>query len=241
MGIEATMSAPVASAKLMEIKDHLNGIREELEDMPPIPSDAMSYSELKMQLMANYIANLSFYISLKQSGEKVAQHPVFKHLAMLRTFMERLAPLDATLKYQIDKLLMEDTETSDQPQGEADSAAAPNLQAFVPSVSSAVKSITVDQVKKSIAAFNMPTEGGSMEIDPSLIAAQIQKAQARATTKKRKVKTYVEKDSEDERIDEDDFSEGEQVKPKKSKKKQAVSKKPVVDEDDEEIESDFEL
>ncbi len=215
--------------------------------MPSIPSDAMSYSELKMQLMANYIANLSFYISLKQSGESVAQHPVFKHLAMLRTFMERLAPLDATLKYQIDKLLMEDTETSGQNEDVASEAAAgPNLKAFVPSVSSAVKSITVDQVRKQIASFNMPTDGGNMEIDPSLIAAQIQKAQARATTKKRKVKTYVEKDSEDERIDEEDFSDEEeaQVKPKKSKKKQTkvtASKKPVADDDDEEIDSDFDL
>jgi hypothetical protein len=202
---------------LADIQESLNALKAEIEDMPTLPSDAMTYCELKMQLMVNYIANLSLYIGLKAKGEtSIGSHPVFKHLAYLRTFMERLVPLDAALKYQIDKLLLEDTEATNTAE-----ESAPNLAAFVPSVKAAVKSISVEQVKASLA----DSASGSLEIDPALIAAQIQKVQQKKT--KRKVKTYVEKDSEDERVDED------VPVPKKTKK--------VIDEDDEEIESDFDL
>jgi hypothetical protein len=200
----------------------------------------MTYTELKMHLMVNYVANLSYYVSLKHKGESVANHPVFKHLAYLRTFMERLAPLDATLKYQIEKLLLENAHDSDGEESEEPATAGPNLKAFMPSVSSAVKSISVNQVKKTIMP-DLPSSDGRMEIDPMLIAAQIQKAQQRAETdkkKKRKVKTYVEQDSEDERFgSEDDFIVEPKVK-KNTKKAKKGKKVQVEDDDDEEIDSD---
>ena len=246
------------SGKLDEIQQHLEGIYSELQGLAPIPADALTYSEVKMQLMVNYVANLSFYLALKQKGEPVADHPVFKHLAFLRTFMERLVPLDATLKYQIDKLLLQST-ASDTEEAEA-TAAAPNLAAFVPSVTSAVKRITVDQVNKAsnVDVSAAMVSGGRMEIDPSMIAAQIQRAQqqaASASEKKRKVTTYVEKDSDDEAVDEgtddgEDFFQEEEMKAKKPRKvsKKEIkkegkkgNKKVVDDEDDEEIDSDFEL
>lgn len=252
MGIEVTTSASNQS-KLGEIQDHLESIRAEIDAMKPMPSDAMTYSELKMQLMVNYIANLSYYLSLKQEGVSVANHPVFKHLAYLRTFMERLAPLDASLKYQIDKLLLENTEEGEQDEeGSVEqSVSGPNVAAFIPSMSSAVKSLTVDQVKKTAVDIPLDALNGRLEIDPALIAAQIQKAQQKAATKKRKVKTYVEQDSDnDERIDEeeDDYFSEQEVVPKKSKAKKPAAKKQAGkkstkqdDEDDEEIDSDFEL
>ena len=205
---------------LSEIQEHLDGLLAEIESLPPIPQEAMSYSEMKMQLMVNYVANLAYYVSLKHRGVKVSGHPVFAHLAYLRTFIERLAPMDASLKYQIDKLLLEEEEDEE----EADAArAGPNLEAFVPSVSSAVKKITVEQVRKQM---NLDVGANSkMEIDPALIAAQILKAQTTASKpKKRKVKTYVEEDSESERE--------VAMKKKKGKAKKAA------DTDDEEIDSD---
>jgi hypothetical protein len=248
MGIEVTTGAGNQS-KLVEIQDHLESIRAETEAMKPMPSDAMTYSELKMQLMINYIANLSYYLSLKHEGVPVADHPVFKHLAYLRTFMERLAPLDASLKYQIDKLLLENTEEGEQDEdGHVQpSVSGPNIAAFIPSMSSAVKGITVDQVKKTAMDIPLDALNGRLEIDPALIAAQIQKVHHKASTKKRKVKTYVEQDSEnDERIDDDYFSDQEVVQKKSMAKKPAgkkMGKKTTKqdDQDDEEIDSDFEL
>lgn len=249
MGVEVTTGAGNQS-KLAEIQDHLESIRAETEAMKPMPSDAMTYSELKMQLMINYIANLSYYLSLKHEGVPVADHPVFKHLAYLRTFMERLAPLDVSLKYHIDKLLLENTEEGEQDEnGHIEpSVSGPNVAAFIPSMSSAVKGITVDQVKKT--AIDIPLDGlnGRLEIDPALIAAQIHKVQHKAATKKRKVKTYVEQDSDnDERIDDDDYFSDKEVVHKKSKAKKRIGKKmdkkstKQDDQDDEEIDSDFEL
>lgn len=236
--ISTPTGPPVDLSGLEEIKQHLEGILISLEEMPPIPADAMSYSEVKMQLMINYIANLSFYISLKMKGESVGDHPVFKHLAYLRTFMERLVPLDAALKYQIDKLLLEDSRNGEETTGSSsEPSTAPNLAAFVPSVASAVKKITFDQVKSKASDIDISLlqAGGSLEIDPSLIAAQIEKAQQRAATaaSKPKTKTYVEQDSDIS------FDEEEEALPrKKNKKRQA---KDVVDSDDEEIDSDFDL
>lgn len=206
MPVEVSALASGSTAKLADIKDHIDGILMELEAMPAIPTDALSYSELKMQLMINYIANLSFYLSLKVKGESVANHPVFKHLAYLRTFMERLAPLDASLKYHIDKLLLEDTKQAVAAEEAAEAASGPNLAAFVPSVTSAVKNISLDQVKRSsnIDMSIVHAAGGRLEIDPSLIAAQIEKAQAKAAAApKRKTETYVEEGSMDEGMSDD--------------------------------------
>lgn len=225
MGLGAASSeaaTPIcpATEKMMEIQQHLEGIRDELAALPPIPSDAMTYSELKMQLMVNYVANLSFYLSLKQSGEKsVGDHPVFKHLAFLRTFIERLAPLDAALKYQIDRLLVED---EDQEESKPASSSGPNIAAFIP-MKAAVKGISVEQVKKSFTGI----PEGPMEIDPSLIAARIAKMQQSGNKKKSKI-------SDDERVDESDFSEEEEVPKKKAKK--VMTKK--IDSDDESIDSE---
>ena len=242
MGLGATSAdsaAPISplTEKLVEIQEHLEGIRDELEQMPQIPSDAMTYSELKMQLMVNYVANLSYYLSLKHRGEQsIGDHPVFKHLAFLRTFMERLAPLDAALKYQIDRLLIsQDGGDDDQEFGEKDggaqsSSAGPNLAAFIP-MKAAVKGISVEQVKKSLAGS---VEGGPMEIDPSLIAARIAKMQQSSGNKKKSKRRPA---SDDEGDDMSDFSadEEEMAPKKKSKKKQ--QKKPV-DSDDESIDSE---
>ena len=172
--------------------------------------------------MVNYVANLSFYLSLKQSGEKsVGDHPVFKHLAFLRTFIERLAPLDAALKYQIDRLLVEEEQEESKPA----SSAGPNIAAFIP-MKAAVKGISVEQVKKSFTGI----PEGPMEIDPSLIAARIAKMQQGSGSKKKS------KISDDERVDESDFSEEEEVPKKKAKKK--VVKKKAMESDDESIDSE---
>lgn len=219
---------------ISEIQEHLEGICAEIESLPAIPEDAMTYPELKMQLMVNYVSNLAYYIALKHRGVKniASGHPVFAHLAYLRTFMERLVPMDASLKYQIDKLLMEiDNEVVDGKTTTEEGSAGPNLAAFVPS---AVKRITADQVVKQQGIMVENQQSSRLEIDPSLIAEQIRNAQASVAGKKRrrKVKTYVEEDSEKgSEIDEAEFE------PTKSSGKSRVAKRVKLD-DDEEIDSD---
>lgn len=219
-------SSPLTE-KMLEIQQHFEGIRDELQQLPSIPSDAMTYSEMKMQLMINYVTNLAYYLSLKRQGEtSVGDHPVFKHLAYLRTFMERLAPLDAALKYQIDRLLMQ--EEGEESGAAPPTGAGPNLAAFIP-IKTAVKGISVEQVKKAYAGA--PVGDGPMEIDPSLIAARIAKLQQSGGNKKTKKKTMTK-----HRDDEDDESYSEQDDDIKPKKKSRKSKR--VDTDDESIDSE---
>jgi hypothetical protein len=226
----------MATEKLSEIRDHLEGIKLELESLPPIPADAMTYTELKMQLMVNYVSNLSFYLGLKQKGESVKDHPVFHHLALLRTFLERLAPLDASLKYQIEKLLL--AKEAIEEEAEDEPASGPNLSAFMTSATmkNAVKGVSVEQVKKAAGGDNMSTR---LEIDPSLIAARIARLQTTAGTKKSNKKKIQTVD--DEELDGSDL---EEIVPKKKKKNTTTKKTNVKSkkiDDDEEIDSDFEL
>jgi hypothetical protein len=227
----------MATEKLSEIRDHLEGIKLELESLPPIPADAMTYTELKMQLMVNYVSNLSFYLGLKQKGESVKDHPVFHHLALLRTFLERLAPLDASLKYQIEKLLLAKEAIEEEAEDEVEPASGPNLSAFMTSATmkNAVKGVSVEQVKKAAGSDNMSTR---LEIDPSLIAARIARLQTTAGTKKSNKKKIQTVDD-----DELEGSDLEEIVPKKKKKttaKKTNVKSKKID-DDEEIDSDFEL
>lgn len=56
-------------------------------------------------LLLSYCANVCFYLMLKAEGKSVRNHPVIEVLVRLRNYMERIRPIDAKIKYQIDKLL----------------------------------------------------------------------------------------------------------------------------------------
>ena len=79
--------------------------RREIDEGSMVTEEGLSYLETKLHLILNYCVNLGFYLVLKASGRSVKDHPVVSHLVKLRVTMEKLRPLDAKLKYQIDKLL----------------------------------------------------------------------------------------------------------------------------------------
>jgi len=97
---------------LDEFKTSIENIREKIQPLllkiknGLLPtSKGTSYLEVKLHLLLNYCINISFYLSLKAEGKSVKDHPVIDQLVKIRTIMEKLAPLDKKLKYQIDKLL----------------------------------------------------------------------------------------------------------------------------------------
>lgn len=65
----------------------------------------MAYLEVKQQLLLNYCLNLAYYLLLKAEGRAVKDHPVIGQLLELRAALEKMRPLDAKLKYQLDRLL----------------------------------------------------------------------------------------------------------------------------------------
>lgn len=74
----------------------------------PTPADESStsgYAEVKTQVLLSYLICLVYYLLLKARGEQVDGHPVVQRLVWIRTFIEKLRPVDQRLQYQIGKLL----------------------------------------------------------------------------------------------------------------------------------------
>ncbi|KAJ3204467.1 hypothetical protein HK099_001111 [Clydaea vesicula] len=61
--------------------------------------------EIKNHNLLSYITNLSYYLLLKLNGKKVEDENVISKLIELRVVLEKCKPLEAKLKYQLDKLI----------------------------------------------------------------------------------------------------------------------------------------
>ena len=68
-------------------------------------AEGVSYLEAKHLLLLHYCLHLLFYLLLKAEGRPVTNHPVIARLVEIRTYLEKIRPLDKRLKYQTDKLL----------------------------------------------------------------------------------------------------------------------------------------
>ena len=98
------------AAKARELKEQLLPVIEKVQKereafRGSADEHGLSYLEMKLHVLLNYCTNLGFYLVMKASGQSIVGHPVVDHLLQLRTTMEKMKPLDAKLKYQIDKLL----------------------------------------------------------------------------------------------------------------------------------------
>eukprot|EP00741_Cyanophora_paradoxa_P024449 tig00022075_g23606.t1 len=91
--------------KILSLQTHLQPLLTRVRAGEIPTSKGLSYLEVKFHLLLNYCTNIAFYLLLKANGESVKMHPVISHLVQVRTVLEKLKPLDAKLKYQIDKLL----------------------------------------------------------------------------------------------------------------------------------------
>jgi U3 small nucleolar RNA-associated protein 3 len=90
---------------IKEVRGQLLPARERVKRGELPTASGVSYLEVKLQLLLSYCTNVAFYLLLKAEGRSVKSHPVIEQLVELRTLMEKLRPLDAKLKYQMDKLL----------------------------------------------------------------------------------------------------------------------------------------
>ena len=65
---------------------------------------------------------------MKAEGKKITNHPVVKHLVELRIYMEKMAPLENKLKYQIDKLLRVATNSASDQAGSSEAGSATSTE-----------------------------------------------------------------------------------------------------------------
>lgn len=68
-------------------------------------AEGLSYLETKNILLLQYIMHLTFYFLLRAEGRSVKSHPVISRLVEIRTYLEKIRPIDKKLQYQINKLL----------------------------------------------------------------------------------------------------------------------------------------
>lgn len=104
--------APELLALLTELTDSLAEVRhrvgpllKEVKEGGLATSEGLSYLEAKHLLLLQYCIHIVFYLLLKAEGRPVKDHPVIGRLVELRTFIEKVRPIDKQLAYQIDKLL----------------------------------------------------------------------------------------------------------------------------------------
>ncbi|KAJ1492805.1 Sas10/Utp3/C1D family-domain-containing protein [Baffinella frigidus] len=88
-----------------DVRVQIQGAKAKVEGGRMPTANGVTYLEVKLQLLLSYCASLALYLSLKARGVSVVDHPVIEKLVEVRAYMEKLRPLDAKLKYQIDKLL----------------------------------------------------------------------------------------------------------------------------------------
>lgn len=105
---------------LKDFKERLNTIRTQLVPLMQraregsLPSSSgLSFLQLKYHLMLGYCTSVVYYLMLKGRGGRIEGHPVIKRMIRFRLMLEKIRPLEAKMKYQIESLLQpqEDDET----------------------------------------------------------------------------------------------------------------------------------
>lgn len=98
-----------------ELLPLLQDFQSKLEDLSPLlpllkpgvlsqlPASGASYCEVRLGLLLNQLANLSFYLMLKAEGGDVRSHPVVSQLVWLRQLDQHLDPVNKRIKKKLHK------------------------------------------------------------------------------------------------------------------------------------------
>ncbi|KAI8070597.1 Sas10/Utp3/C1D family-domain-containing protein [Gilbertella persicaria] len=92
-------------AKVVDMKQQLKPLKQKIEEGTVHTSKGVSFLEVKYQVMLQYILELAYFVHLKLSGKQIEHHPVVDSLVELRVILDKMKPIEAKLKYQIDKLV----------------------------------------------------------------------------------------------------------------------------------------
>ena len=67
--------------------------------------ELVDFLETKAALMLTYCAHISMYLLLKAEGTQINGHPVVDRLVEIRTYIEKLNPVEQRLSYSLNKML----------------------------------------------------------------------------------------------------------------------------------------
>ena len=65
----------------------------------------ISFLEVKFHMLLEYLINLVYTLLLKVDGKRLEGESCIERLIEVRTFLEKIRPIDQKLKYQVDKLI----------------------------------------------------------------------------------------------------------------------------------------
>ena len=115
------------SSRVGEVKRTLEPVLAAVREGGLPTTGGVAYLEVRQQLLLTYVSHLAFYLMLKAQGQALSSHPVMARLVRIRTMIEKAKPLDAKLKFQLDRVLR----AADLAEGEAAGALAPNPAAML--------------------------------------------------------------------------------------------------------------
>ncbi|KAJ9531936.1 hypothetical protein QJQ45_003641 [Haematococcus lacustris] len=92
-------------ASLHEVRHRVGPLLQEVRSGRLATAEGLSYLEAKHLLMLHYCCHIVFYLMLKAEGRPVRDHPVIMRLVEIRSYLEKIRPIDKQLAYQVDKLL----------------------------------------------------------------------------------------------------------------------------------------
>lgn len=97
--------------------------------------EGISFLAAKNNLLSMYCANILYYFTLKAQGASIDGHPVIEQLVKFRLLLDKVKPLEAKIKHQIDRLIkLSETSTHSDISSEANPLSfKPNLASFTKS------------------------------------------------------------------------------------------------------------
>ena len=91
---------------LAEVETNVEPIVKSAKRGEYLTEEGISYLDTKYMLLLSYCVNLTFYLLMKSEGKSIKDHPVVMRLVEIRSYIEKLRPIDKKLHYQVCFLLI---------------------------------------------------------------------------------------------------------------------------------------
>jgi U3 small nucleolar RNA-associated protein 3 len=86
---------------LAEVETNVEPLVKSAKRGEYITEEGITYLDTKYILLLSYCVNIVFYLMMKAEGQSVKDHPVVLKLVEIRSYIEKLRPIDKKLQYQV--------------------------------------------------------------------------------------------------------------------------------------------
>ena len=201
-GIEAELDE-----NLKMVNETLKPFMEKMKQLPR--SEGLSFLQTKYNLLLHYCINAVYYVKAKAEGRKLKPTDlVIERLVKYRLLLEKMKPMEAKLKHQIDRLLEAAYLPEEQVLGDE---LKPRIDLIEPD---AANGEDVDQEQNQSGKYKPPKS-----LNVEMVDKKAEKLKAR--------QSRIQEELEREQLVDDDLPEEEDVDPvktmKSNKKKSAIT------------------